>query len=120
VLVLLGSASSALAVIVTFRHTSGAIIDFSRTETSRWVGQNQQNRRLQVSIIQASHNTISGFTPSLTIDGVFGNNTHNGIVRFQARYRITTDGIAGSNTWNHIHNERGAASYAPGINFLVN
>ena len=41
---------------------------------------------------------------NLTADGIFGSNTHNAVIRFQANNNLTQDGIVGKNTWNALLN----------------
>lgn len=37
-----------------------------------------------------------------TIDGIFGNNTKNAVIRFQRANNLTQDGIVGCNTWRKL------------------
>lgn len=39
---------------------------------------------------------------SIVVDGIFGPNTHNLLLRFQAAKGLSQDGIAGPNTWNTL------------------
>ena len=34
-----------------------------------------------------------------TVDGVFGNNTYNAVVKFQTAMGIGVDGVVGAQTW---------------------
>ncbi len=36
------------------------------------------------------------------LDGIFGSNTQQSILRFQRNYGLNTDGIVGANTWNSL------------------
>ena len=38
----------------------------------------------------------------LSIDGIFGNNTKNAVIKFQRYYGLKADGIVGCNTWRKI------------------
>jgi peptidoglycan hydrolase-like protein with peptidoglycan-binding domain len=38
----------------------------------------------------------------LTVDGVFGPLTHDGVVHFQAAHNLTQDGIVGVHTWGSL------------------
>ena len=37
-----------------------------------------------------------------SIDGIFGNNTKNAVIRLQKKYGLSQDGIVGCNTWKKI------------------
>ena len=39
------------------------------------------------------------------IDGIFGNNTKNAVIRFQRANGLTADGIVGCNTWKKLTNK---------------
>lgn len=36
-------------------------------------------------------------------DGIFGNQTHGGVVNFQRKHKLTADGIVGEQTWRKIN-----------------
>lgn len=40
----------------------------------------------------------------ISVDGVFGNGTHNAVVSFQKKKGLVADGIVGNHTWNALHN----------------
>ena len=40
--------------------------------------------------------------PCGLVDGDFGTNTHNAVVKFQQKNKLETDGIVGLNTWKKI------------------
>jgi len=69
--------------------------------TSLRIGSTGANVRL----IQTYLNTIGIVypdIPALTVDGVFGQDTHAAVVAFQRRFNLTADGIIGPITWNYI------------------
>ena len=41
----------------------------------------------------------------LTVDGVFGNDTYNAVLAFQATNNLTIDGIVGPNTWDKLNGQ---------------
>ena len=118
VVLLLSTTATALAANVTFRHLSGQEKRFDRNCTTVRVGRNRTNNRVYVSIVQGAHNTIPTFVPQLAVNGVFGDKTHEAILKFQARNNLTTDGICGPNTWSAIHRERGLDAFPQGFGFI--
>ncbi|MBD0839283.1 peptidoglycan-binding protein [Streptomyces sp. TRM68416] len=48
-----------------------------------------------------SYNTWHG-RPAIAVDGIFGSETHNAVVAFQKRMKITVDGIVGPQTWRKL------------------
>ena len=42
--------------------------------------------------------------PKLSIDGVFGDKTHDAVVKFQTLFNLEPDGIVGNITWNTLYN----------------
>ncbi|GHJ45111.1 muramoylpentapeptide carboxypeptidase [Catellatospora sp. TT07R-123] len=44
-----------------------------------------------------------GYGGFITIDGVFGQQTHDAVVRFQSAYGLGADGIAGAQTYSKIY-----------------
>ena len=57
------------------------------------------SRNTYVMILQDALNNMGR---SLSIDGIFGNNTKNAVINFQRYYGLTPDGIVGCNTWKKI------------------
>ena len=53
-----------------------------------------------VRLIQHYYNTR--FYGSLAMDGVFGNNTYQGVLAIQRNVGAAADGIVGSNTWTRM------------------
>lgn len=53
-----------------------------------------------VRLLQACLKSL-GYNPG-TIDGIYGTNTKNAIIRFQKNNSLSADGIAGENTWRYI------------------
>ncbi len=43
--------------------------------------------------------------PILTVDGIYGNSTKQGVSQFQAEYGLKIDGITGSDTWTKLINQ---------------
>lgn len=60
----------------------------------------QGNRGVYTAVLQDALNTI-GYNAG-TIDGMFGTNTKNAVVRFQKAKRLSPDGIVGCNTWTAL------------------
>lgn len=60
----------------------------------------QGQRGPEVSMLQLALYR-SGFDPGAA-DGIFGNNTHNAVIRFQRSRNLVQDGIVGQNTWNEL------------------
>lgn len=59
-------------------------------------------------------NILQKLDYSISIDGIFGNNTKNAVIQFQNQNGLTPDGIVGQNTWNSL------ASYIDGgLDFIV-
>lgn len=56
-----------------------------------------------VAVLQDALNTL-GYNAGM-IDGIFGNNTKNAVVRYQAKKGLTQDGIVGCNTWKTLTDE---------------
>lgn len=66
------------------------------------VSKSKNNKHKVVKHLQKYLNTI-GYNCG-TADGIFGNNTHNAIILFQTKNRLSTDGIVGKNTWRKLFN----------------
>jgi hypothetical protein len=69
-----------------------------------------------VEYAQALLNRHRSFDPDLgygelTVDGDFGNGTHNAVVAFQRRHDLMVDGIVGNQTWAALREE---IAQAPG------
>lgn len=58
------------------------------------------SKGLNVQCLQLILNHILAI--KLVIDGDFGTQTHNAVVRLQQKYKITVDGVVGSQTWATI------------------
>ena len=46
--------------------------------------------------------TFNQYLPEIAVDGIFGNETLNSVLRFQELYGLDVDGIIGEKTWNRI------------------
>lgn len=57
----------------------------------------------EVAIIQTELNRISRNYPAIPkvypVDGIFGSNTENAVIRFQEIFNLAVDGIVGKETW---------------------
>ena len=58
------------------------------------------SRGPDVALLQAILNRM-GFNTG-TVDGVFGEKTRNGLIRFQRTAGLSPDGVAGPNTWREL------------------
>lgn len=56
-----------------------------------------------VLIAQDDLNTLGYSTGGL--DGIFGNNTKNAVIRYQRQKGLTADGIVGCNTWSSLQED---------------
>lgn len=63
----------------------------------------QGSKGVYVAVLQDALNNL-GYNAGI-IDGVFGNNTKNAVVRYQASKGLARDGIVGCNTWNTLTDE---------------
>ena len=63
----------------------------------------QGGKGVYVAVLQDALN-ILGYNAGI-IDGVFGNNTKNAVVRYQASKGLTQDGIVGCKTWKTLTDE---------------
>lgn len=61
------------------------------------------SKGVYVAVLQDALTTL-GFNPG-GIDGVFGTNTKNAVIRYQKARNLTPDGIVGCNTWKKITSE---------------
>lgn len=61
------------------------------------------NKGVYVLVLQDALNTL-GYNAG-NIDGIFGNNTKNAVIRFQKEKGLSPDGIAGCNTWTELTKE---------------
>ncbi|OKH54959.1 hypothetical protein NIES2101_05165 [Calothrix sp. HK-06] len=50
--------------------------------------------------LQQNLTTLKYYTG--TIDGVFGTNTKNAVVKFQQKKNLSADGVVGASTWKQI------------------
>lgn len=58
------------------------------------------SKGVYVATLQDALNTL-GYDAG-TIDGIFGNNTRNAVLRYQRAKGLTVDGIVGCNTWRAL------------------
>ena len=58
------------------------------------------NKGVYTAVLQDALNTL-GYN-SGNIDGIFGNNTKNAVIRYQRARGLTPDGIVGCNTWRRL------------------
>lgn len=63
----------------------------------------QGSRGVYVAVLQDALNTL-GYSAG-AIDGVFGKNTRNAVIRYQRARGLTQDGIVGCNTWRALTNQ---------------
>lgn len=63
----------------------------------------QGSKGVYVAVLQDALNNL-GYNAGI-IDGVFGNNTKNAVVRYQASKGLARDGIVGCNTWKTLTDE---------------
>ena len=61
------------------------------------------SKGVYVLVAQDGLNTLGFSTQGL--DGIFGTNTRNAVLRFQASRGLVNDGIIGCNTWKELQNE---------------
>lgn len=54
-----------------------------------------------VKTLQKNLNTL--IKAKLTVDGEFGTDTYNAVIKFQTKYKLTADGIVGENTQKKIN-----------------
>lgn len=58
------------------------------------------SKGVYVAVLQDALNTL-GYNAG-AIDGIFGNNTKNAVLRYQRSRGLTADGIVGCNTWRAL------------------
>lgn len=58
------------------------------------------SKGVYVAVLQDALNTL-GYNAG-NIDGIFGRNTKNAVLRYQRANKLATDGIVGCNTWRSI------------------
>lgn len=63
------------------------------------VGLGVRNLQFYLNYIQPYYGT----TPSVDVDGVFGENTEAAVISFQRIFGLETDGIVGVQTWNALY-----------------
>lgn len=82
-------------VPVQNRPLSAPPVTLSRGDTGR-----------DVELIQIRLNRISANYPGIPkiypVDGFFGENTENSVIKFQEVFNLTPDGLVGRGTWNSI------------------
>lgn len=76
------------------------------------VGSTGESVRTVQNALNLVHNGISAI-PSVTVDGIFGTDTHNSVLAFQRHFGLTADGIVGSVTWNALMSEAAAITATP-------
>ena len=64
------------------------------------VSKSKNNKHAVVKPLQKYLNA-QGFACG-TADGIFGTKSHNAVVAFQKKYKLSADGIVGKNTWNKL------------------
>ena len=65
------------------------------------------DRGIEVRTVQYYLNflgTFNQYLPEIAVDGIFGNETLNSVLKFQELYGLDVDGVIGRNTWNTIQN----------------
>jgi peptidoglycan hydrolase-like protein with peptidoglycan-binding domain len=118
IVMVLSTASTAMASLVTFRHTNLQITRFDRNSVDCRVGPGRTNTIHHVSIVQAAHNSYSHLSPRLDVDGKCGPATQSGIIRLQSAIGATTDGVIGPDSWKVLHDKRGSSVYSQGLPFI--
>lgn len=58
------------------------------------------NKGVYVAVLQDALNTL-GYNAG-AIDGIFGKNTKNAVLKYQRANKLAADGIVGCNTWKSI------------------
>lgn len=58
-----------------------------------------RKRRSNKETVRGAQTALNARGAKLKVDGIFGNGTHNAVVAFQGRSKLTKDGIVGPKTW---------------------
>lgn len=91
-------------------NVSGSIYDinlygdkFNAASSANHVGNGKTNNKTRVNTLQRVLNA-RGYNAG-ALDGYWGTNTRNALVRFQSKKGISADGIAGKTSWYYLQNK---------------
>ncbi len=85
------------AIVMEFNQIGIPLVD-EPTETPLQDG----SQGLAVQKFQSYLNHVLKLEPELATDGIFGTNTKQAVMKFQAMYDLKIDGLLGNKTWNKI------------------
>lgn len=110
---LIGSTASAQSTLTTHRASTAAVsVPLACPPTISEGSQGAAVVTLQQALNELYRdfddpsfweNSPQNAHPPLSVDGIFGSNTHAAVIDFQTWNALTPDGIVGPKTWHALH-----------------
>jgi len=112
----------AIAMCLTLSMTVQAAPNFMSewagfTSTSQSSSNSDGLKSYRTRAIQLVLTTCTAYSvhQNISVDGSFGTNTHNAVVRYQNYYNLQANGVVGTNTWSSLFNRTWSRGHDGGV-----